>query len=59
VIPGFARNVFVPYAEMLGDAFRRGMVVDLNTEKKKLVLDDEGEVSCQGRFIICAPPHLL
>jgi len=35
----------VPYLEMLGDTFHRGLVVRLNTEDRQLILDDAEEVS--------------
>jgi len=36
----FARNMFLPYVEMLRDIFHEGLVVNLNTEEKQLILDD-------------------
>jgi len=50
--------VFVPYAEMLGDAFCKGLVVDVNKEDKQLILDDEKKVRCHERFVNFAPSRL-
>jgi len=43
--PDFARNMFVPYSEVFGDTFCRGLVVKVNTEKKRITLDDKSKVS--------------